>query len=173
MDGGMKISFPWAPVRAKNETLYGLKLWICLNLMCYKMYPIFPLGFMYPGNFKKSNQNIFFMIWALLNNQKFNKVIFPFFWQSWWEINNFVRFVHFVFFEEIVSRYHSVNSVFSVIEFSFSSDYPSMWFGVRRFNCCPTFIQIIWNGTQGQNGFSLFPSILIIRLLLSPSCDCV
>lgn len=43
MDGGMKIIISWAPVRAKNETLYGLKPWICLNLMCYKMYPILPL----------------------------------------------------------------------------------------------------------------------------------
>ena len=81
------------------------------------------------------------------------------------------RFVHFMFFEEIASRYRSLNSVFSVIEFCFSSDYPSMWFEVRRFNCCPTFVQIISNGTE--KGFSLFPSILIIRLLLSPSCDCV
>ena len=53
-----------------------------------------------------------------------------------------------MFFEEIASRYRSLNSVFSVIEFCFSSDYPSMWFEVRRFNCCPTFVQIISERTK-------------------------
>ena len=84
------------------------------------------------------------------------------------------RFVHFMFFEEIASRYRSLNSVFSVIEFCFSSDYPSMWFEVRRFNCCPTFVQIISNGTERIFSFSINPdhqTVIVSKLWLREGCS--